>query len=74
MSPAQRQTDGPVVDSNLDFVGNLIGRTLDHLRWVSLMALVLAVLSQSVREQYGLELLIGMVVIAALAAFVELGR
>ena len=74
MSPRRisREKLGNGLDA--DRIGDVIGRTLDHLRWVSVLALVAALLVREARETYGLYLLLGAVFVAGLVAVVDVAR
>jgi len=74
MSPPQRQTGKAFAGIRADSVGDVIGRTLDHLRWVSVLALTAALVMQELRERYAIFLLIGAVVFAGLWATVDVAR
>lgn len=67
MSPHQSQIEKAKAGLRADNVGDVIGRTLDHLRWVSILALVAALVLQEARDA-GLLLLIGAVATAGLFA------
>ena len=68
MSPPQRQTEKAIFGLQADTVGDVIGRTLDHLRWMSVLALVAALMFRELRETYAVLLLLGAVTFAALFA------
>ncbi|WP_135824760.1 hypothetical protein [Halorussus ruber] len=71
MSPPQRQTEKAIAGLRADTVGDVIGRTLDHLRWVSVVALVAALAFQELRETYAVVLLLGAVAVAGIWAVGE---
>lgn len=72
MSPHQPET--AIAGLCADDIGDVIGRTLDHLRWVSILALFVALGLQEARDSYGLVLLLGAVVVAGLVAVWDVCR
>lgn len=74
MSPRQTRREKIQTGLQAGYVGNVIGRTLDHLRWVSVLALVAALVMREASETYGLYLLFGAVLVAGLVAVVDVAR